>query len=187
MNRLSALLPVLLAASLAIALVGCGVANPYEESSREDAGPPPADREAVEAPTPDSSPGAPPDEVVLTTPQGTLRYAASLAGNWEGGGAVRAFSRLATLSTGEARAEFSQLASEARLGVEQALGYSSSRATVEAVSLEGTGGFREAIVVTKQRIASEQIAHLPPEYVVTLATVTRWGKGWAISSWEPQR
>lgn len=183
-KRLQALSLIPLIGTIAVLVGGCGIGNPYAETTRE-AEAPPADAEATKKPAPDPDAGEPPDEVVLARPQGTLRYAASLAGNWEGRAAVRAFSTLAALSTGAARAEFTQLASESRRDVEKAVGYSSSRASVVAVNVSGEGGFREAIVVTKRRIASNGAAH-PPEYEVTLATVTRWGKGWAISSWRPQ-
>jgi hypothetical protein len=185
-SRLRALLSLSCVAAIAVLVAGCGITDPYAETTREERARPPADHEVAKEPAPDPDAGAPPDEVVLATPQGTLRYAASLAGNWEGAGAVRAFSRLAALSTGQARAGFAKIASGASLDVEQTLGYSGSRAAVEAVSVKGEGGFREAIVVTKQRIGSAQLGYLPPEYKVTLATVTRWGKGWAISSWRPQ-
>jgi hypothetical protein len=185
-QRLHAIALLALLAAAVVAIGGCGVGDPYAESSREESAARPGDREPMKEPAQDPDPGAPPGEVILATPQATLRYAASLAGNWEGAGATRAYSKLAALSTGAARAEFTKTASQAELNVQAALGYTRSQAAVAAVSVKGTGGFREAVIVTKQRIASAELAHLPAEYKVTLATVTRWGRGWAISDWEPQ-
>jgi hypothetical protein len=186
-QRLRAIALLALLAAVVVAIGGCGVSDPYTESTQEEeAAARPADREPMKEPAPDPDPGAPPKEVIPATPQGTLRYAASLAGNWKGAGATRAYSKLAALSTGSARAEFTKLAAQSELDVQAAVGYASTRASVAAVSVKGKGGFREAVVVTKQQIASAELTHLPAEYKVTLATVTRWGKGWAISSWEPQ-
>jgi hypothetical protein len=179
-----ALLAVLAAAVVAIG--GCGVGNPYAETTKEEGEAPPADREPMKEPARDPDAGAPPEEIIVATPRGTLRYAAALAGNWEGAGARRAYSKLAALSTGSARAEFTKIASQAELDVQAAVGYTRTHASVAAVSVKGTGGFREAVIVTKQRIASAELTHLPAEYKVTLATLTRWGRGWAISDWEPQ-
>lgn len=185
-RRLHLIASLALLAAVVVAIGGCGVVNPYAESTQEEGDAPPADREPMKEPAPDPDAGAPPEEVLMATPQGTLRYAASLAGNWEGGGARRAYSKLAALSTGSARAEFTKIASQAELDVQAAVGYTRTQASVAAVSVKGTGGFREAVIVTKQRIASAELDHLPAEYKVILATVTRWGGGWAISSWEPQ-
>lgn len=182
--HLFALLALL--AAVVVAIGGCGVSDPYAESTQEEGEAPPADREPMKEPAADPDAGAPPREVMVATPQGTLRYAATLAGNWKGTGAREAYSKLAALSTGSARAEFTKISAQAELDVQAAVGYTRSRASVAAVSVKGTGGFREGVIVTKQRIASAELAHLPAEYKVTLATLTRWGRGWAISSWEPQ-
>jgi hypothetical protein len=182
--RLVALLALL--AAVVVTVGGCGVGNPYAETTNEEGKAPPPDNEPEKRLPADPEAGSPPEEVLVATPQGTLRYAASLAGNWKGAGARRAYSKLAALSTGSARAEFTKIASQAELDVQAAVGYTRTQASVAAVSVKGEGGFREAVIVTKQRIASAELAHLPAEYKVTLATLTRWGRGWAISAWEPQ-
>ncbi len=170
--------------TVTVAIAGCGVGDPYAETVKES-DPPPAEVESAARPVAEAG-RAGPAEVVVSAPASTLRYAASLAGNWDTEGAVAAFSKLAAISTGEARSEFAQISARARSGVQAALGYSESESSVEAVSLKGGGRTREAIVVVRQRIATAQMPHLPPEYRVILATLSRWGNGWAISSWEPQ-
>jgi hypothetical protein len=185
--RRSILVAALFLVGLTVA--GCGLSDPSAGTAtaqRERLPKPEAAGEYTGHLAPALRAGGP-LEVVRGTPQAALRYAAGLAGNWTSATAAQAFSRLAAISAGEARAEFEQIAARARTDVQQVLGYSHSRATVEAVNVKGTGRSRQAIVVTKEQIATPELPHLPAEYRVTLVTLRDYGSGWAISSWSPQQ
>lgn len=185
---------LLTTALLSVALAGCGIENPYDEK--------PDDDRTRTAPRVDALPPAPPDGELPgvstagpepdryrgagTTPQATLRRAATLAGNWTSESAPTAYRALAALSTGDARAAFEQIAAGARADVQQAGAEARASATVEAVVVRGSGTLRHSIVVTHERVVSARLPDLPAEYRVTLATVRRRGDAWVIANWAPQ-
>jgi hypothetical protein len=118
------------------------------------------------------------------TPAETLRLAARLYGNWNSANAAHQLERLAGLCVGQARAELDLAAAQA--GADPQQRQARSRASVEAVEVDGTSARREALVVTRQRI---QAADLPAQgwrYQVTTAQIERRGPKWVISKWLAQ-
>ncbi|HEY1853314.1 MAG TPA: hypothetical protein VGG40_01890 [Solirubrobacterales bacterium] len=189
MRRPAAAAAILLLAALLCA--GCGVSDPYSQTTPSRQRPQPSSPAAAgefsgQLLSPSQRPPGTPVEVARGTPAEVAREVASLAENWTGGTALQAFSRLAAISVGEARAEFEQIAASAHDELERAVGYSSSRATVAGVVVKGGGRVRHVIVVVRRRITSPELTNLPPEYEVALATLRRSGRGWAVSSWSPQ-
>jgi hypothetical protein len=172
---------LLLASLLALPAAGCGVSDPYDQREPTHADRPAATAEPPRAePEPTSFPGA------AATPQETLRHAAQLAGNWTSANASERYRRLSALSVDPARAEFERVAAGARTDVLQTRADSRSTATVMGVIVRGSGGVRRGIVVTRERMETPELQHLPAEYRMTLATVERWGEAWVISSWAPK-
>jgi hypothetical protein len=182
---------------LAVLGAGCGVGNPYTESTERTAGSeasagrprlprPAADGEQSIPPTTAQQRPGWPREVAPGTPEEVARQVATLAGNWSNKTAPRTFAELAGVSVGDARTEFEQVAATAQTDVQETLGYDKSSATVVGVIVKGRGAVRHAIVVARQRISSPEIPDLPSEYKVTLVTLRSFPGGWAVSSWAPQ-
>jgi hypothetical protein len=159
-----------LAAIVAVVLGGCGIEDPYEKQRAEAA----TERaKEAERAYPEAE----------GTPAATLRRVALLAGNWTSADAPAVFGQLTLLSTGEARADFEEIAATAGATVK----HTDAHATVEAVTVRGAGDSRSAIVVTRTWYTNRELANLPPEYNVTLATVERRGGRWVIVTWRPQQ
>ncbi|MDW5597553.1 hypothetical protein VSS74_24600 [Conexibacter stalactiti] len=186
-----------LAALLAAVLAGCGIENPYDERrptanagavSGEPVATQPADfpiggelrpgRPAAGEPTTFPAAGR--------TPQSTLRMAALLAGNWTAATAQSVYDKLAAISVSDTRVQFQQLAAGARIDVRQRGEGARSTATVVAITVSGTGDTRRGVIVTRERMVTDDLPSLAAEYRVTLARVQRRGGAWVIASWEPK-
>ena len=180
---------------LAVALAGCGISDPYDRGAKRT----PADRPAQQLPKADPDgtlPGTVPEELrereprsfptAGTAPEPTLRRAAELYGNWTSETAPRVFDRIVALSVGDARAELRNIAAQARSDVQQTAAGTRSSATVEAVSVTGTGDRRRGLIVTRAHVSGREIGDQSAQYQVTIAYVERRGDRWLISDWRPQ-
>jgi hypothetical protein len=118
------------------------------------------------------------------TPAETLHLAARLYGNWTSADAAAQLERLARLCVGQARAELDQAAAQA--GADPQQRQARSRASVEAVDVDGTNARRTALVVTRQRVRAPDLPDRGWSYQVTTAQIERRGPKWVIAQWLPQ-
>lgn len=110
--------------------------------------------------------------------------AAWLFGNWRSATAARRLGDVAALSVSQARAELRQAAVQASTDRQQR--GVRSRATVEAIDINGRALRRRAIVVTRERVVAPDLPREDWRYRITVAEVERRGVRWVISRWMPQ-
>ena len=175
----------LTAAVLAAALAGCGLsAAPAATSS------------TGRAPTPrvarSSGSGAGRPAGGWRTPVRAVATFAALYVNWDAGTVARRLRTLARVSIGQARAAMTLEAAEVARDRALRGGGIANSGVVEAVA-PVVGHAREYAVVTRERTSASHGAQrdayrgLPPEWHVTVATVTRTAGGlWVLSGWQPE-
>jgi len=195
--------PILLAASAAVALAGCGLADPYTPKppsssvTSSTATPTTPSTTATNAdPAPERGgtipPGARATQIQLATgaaqptPQSALEYYARLYVNWSARTVADDQRRLAAISVDQARAQALQAA--ARYAHDQTLqqsGVANSGHLVAITSSITTPG-QWVLVTSEQTSGRGDYAGLPPTLHVTYAQVTRASTGWVVSEWAPQ-
>jgi hypothetical protein len=190
------LLAVLVAA---LTVAGCAPDDPYQQERTQPSSTPPARvSEGRHVPLPDPPadgelPGRVTAELVAEptrfpeaghTPQGTLALAARLYGNWSSTTARSQLRRIAALSVGQARAELRQAAAQA--GADPQQRRARSRASVEALDVDGSGPRRTALIVTRERLHARDLPDQGWRYQVTTAQLERRGARWVISQWLAQ-
>jgi hypothetical protein len=192
-------LPLLGALVAALAAAGCAPDDPYQQDRAQRSSAPPENlSEGRHAPLPrppadGELPGRVPAELVDVptrfpeagqTPQATLALAARLYGNWSSTTARSQLRRIAALSVGQAHAELRQAAAQA--GADPQQRRARSRASVEAVDVDGSGPRRTALIVTRERLRAPDLPDQGWRYQVTTAQVERRGARWVISQWLAQ-
>jgi hypothetical protein len=170
-----------LMAAVAVSLCGCGVSDPYTKQPR----PAPADtvtrgdHDGPPAPSAPVSAGA-----VARTPQAALDRYGAIYVNWTAGTLPAVQRRLASISTGQARA---QAIAEGEAPPRSVSTYAvSNSGQVVAVAAGQDARRGEWAVITDEQTAGDgPYQGLPATSHVTWATVQRHGAGWLVSGWYP--
>jgi hypothetical protein len=164
-----------------LGLAGCGLHDPYNDPA-SGGGTVPARTQSTSPQATRARPSGGPG------PQGTLRRAALLSGNWTAATIASRFRALAAMSVGSAREDFTQEAQQAARDAEVAESGLRSTAVVEGVIVHGTGDRRDAVVVTRGSLSSKDLQQVQPTYHITLAVVVRQAASWKVSRWaSPQQ
>jgi hypothetical protein len=172
------------ALTLALALAGCGLTDPYtptrhssSPASSDGAGEP--DDDGPSPPRASALPGA-----AAATPQAALSRYAALYVNWSAATLVSDARKLASRSTGQARAQALAEGGDppptlARYDV------SNSGSVVAIAAGQGIERGRWAVVTDEQTSGYGPYQGLPATSHVTWATLARVGPGWVVSGWYP--
>jgi hypothetical protein len=194
---------ILLAASAAVALAGCGLTDPYTDkqpsTSVPDSTATPTTKSTTATnadPAPERggtiSPAARGTQSQLAAgagrpaPQSALEQYARLYVNWSARTVADDQRELAALSVDQARAQALQAA--ARYAQDQTLqqsGVANSGHLVAITSSIVTPG-QWVLVTSEHTTGKGDYAGLPPTLHVTYAQVTRASSGWVVSEWAPQ-
>lgn len=118
------------------------------------------------------------------TPELAVRRAAEIASNWTARNAGAQQARLAALATGPARRDALQAAARLPTDPQLAAGHASGSGRVAAIALHPGTDRRDGLVVTDERLTVDGATQ--QRWRVTLVTVTRLPRGWAVERWEPQ-
>ena len=194
---------ILLAASAAVALAGCGLTDPYTAKQPSKSVPSSTSTSTTKSavatdadPTPERS-GTIPASARATqsqlapgagepSPESALERYARLYVNWSAPTVAADQRELAVISVDQARAQALQAA--ASYGHDQTLKQSgvanSGHAAAIASSITTPGQW--VIVTSEQTTGKGDYAGLPPTLHVTYAQVTRASSGWVVSEWAPQ-
>jgi hypothetical protein len=194
---------ILLAASTAVALAGCGLTDPYTAkqpaSSVTSSTPTPIAPSATTTnadPVPERG-GTIPAGTRATqshvaigarqpTPQSVLEHYARLYVNWSARTVADDQREVAAISVDQARAQALQAAaSYAHDQTLQQSGVANSGHLVAITSSITTPG-QWVLVTSEQTTGKGDYAGLPPTLHVTYAQVIRASSGWVVSEWAPQ-
>jgi hypothetical protein len=196
-------LTILLAASAAVALAGCGLTDPYtanQPSSSVTSSTATPTTPSTTTTNADPAPerggtiprGARTTQSQLATgaaqptPQSALEQYARLYVNWSARTVADDQRELAAISVDQARAQALQAAtSYAHDQTLQQSGVANSGHLVAITSSITTRG-QWVLVTSEQTTGKGDYAGLPPTLHVTYAQVTRASSGWVVSEWAPQ-
>jgi hypothetical protein len=192
---------ILLAASAAVALAGCGLSDPYTAKQPSSSVPNSTSTSTTQSitttnadPAPEGAipPGARATQGQLATgagqptPQAALEQYARLYVNWSARTVADDQRELAAISVDQARAQALQAASSyAHDQTLQQSGVANSGHLVAITSSITTPG-QWVLVTSEQTTGKGDYAGLPPTLHVTYAQVTRASSGWVVSEWAPQ-
>lgn len=183
------------AVTLAAALAGCGLTDPYAHQPSRPTRAAPAPTVTNRDPAPERG-GTIPTSAAraqlatsagLPTPQAALERFARVYVTWTGHTVAAVQRRLAAISLGQARAQALQAA--ASYGRDTALQHSQVTNTgiVIAIASGQDAAAGQWVVVTREQIRGRgDYAGLPPTVHVTYAQLTRTRDGWVVSRWSPQ-
>ena len=163
------------------ALAGCGGGTQAHQPPKLQVA-----RASHEYPSP--SPRAETVSAGLPTAVQAVRSFASAYINWTAGTVASDMRALASRSVGEARSALELAAAQTASDYELQRGGIANSGTVEAVA-PLPRATREYVVVTRESTsATNTTAYdgLRPAWHVALATVSRVGRVWAVSGWQPQ-
>jgi hypothetical protein len=187
-------------ALLGVLLTGCGIRDPYTNTTTPTAarGIPPATSTVTNAdPAPErggtipqaaraaqsqlaASAGAP-------TPRAALERYASRYVNWTAQTVTGVQGQLAAISLGQARAQALQAAaSYARDGALNASRVANHGSVISIARGYGTAATWWVIVTQEQTTGTADYAGLPATDHVTYAQLQHTGSGWIVSQWSPQ-
>jgi hypothetical protein len=194
-------LPILLALAAAVALTGCGIADPYTRDSARS-GTTAASRVGATTGTV-TDPSEPPLSQPATTASSGVTTGTSSSGAGTARQALRLYTRLyinwtattigahqrqlAAISQGTARAAALQAA--ASYGHDVELKNSqvvNSGAVVSIAAGEGPERGKWVVVTSEHTTGSGNYAGLPAAAHVTYAHLTHTSHGWVIDQWSPQ-
>ena len=194
---------ILLAASAAVALAGCGLSDPYTAKQPSSSVPNSTSTSTTPSTTTTNADPAPerggtiPAGARATqsqlatgagqpTPQSALEHYARLYVNWSARTVAADQRELAAISVDQARAQALQAAaSYAHDQTLQQSGVANSGHLVAITSSITTPG-QWVLVTSEQTTGKGDYAGLPPTLHVTYAQVTRASSGWVVSEWAPQ-
>ena len=194
---------VLLAASAAVALAGCGLTDPYTAKQPSSSVPNSTSTSTTTSTTTTNADPAPerggtiPAGARATqsqlatgagepTPQSALEHYARLYVNWSAPTVAADQRELAAISVDQARAQALQAAaSYAQDQTLQQSGVANSGHVVAITSSITTPG-QWVLVTSEQTTGKGDYAGLPPTLHVTYAQVTHASSGWVVSEWAPQ-
>jgi hypothetical protein len=175
----------LAALTIAIALGGCGVANPYQHhtiisTATSTSSTRPSGLLTRSSPAPD-------DEQDATGPVAALARYAYLATNWTSRTLSKDQQRLAALSRGGARAQALQTA--ATYGRASSLQHSRVTNTGQVTSIARGRGVRQGewVITTEEHTGGrDDYSGLPAQAHIYYVRLTHVAGGWAVSTWSPQ-
>lgn len=172
------------AGALALALAGCGITDPYTTTQRTSSA-----TSNHKASVPDDDGPSAPDVsatsgAAASSPQAALARYAALYVNWSAATLSADERQLASLSTGQARA---QALAESNRPASALARYVVSNSGRVVVIAEGRGMERGrwAVVTVEQTNGYGPYEGLPATSHVTWATVARVVQGWVVSGWYP--
>jgi hypothetical protein len=188
-----------LALTLAVALVGCGIKDPYagralrttttstSTSTTPQAGDPVPERGGTIPSGAQSTQQQLAARAGARTPQAALSRYAQLEINWNAGDVGRDQRELAAISLSQARAEALQAAaSDGRDGFLQHSKVANSGTVVSIAQGQAAAAGRWVIVTSESTTGAGAYAGLPAALHVTYATLTRARSGWIVETWQPQ-
>jgi hypothetical protein len=194
---------ILLAASAAVALAGCGLSDPYSpkqpsssvsnstststtQSTKTTNADPAPERGGTIPPGAHAAQSQLATGAAQPTPQSALEQYARLYVNWSARTVADDQRELAAISVDQARAQALQAAtSYAHDQTLQQSGVANSGHLVAITSSITTPG-QWVLVTSEQTTGKGDYAGLPPTLHVTYAQVTRASSGWVVSEWAPQ-
>jgi hypothetical protein len=166
------------AACVAVVVAATGCADPYADE-------PPSRVATVpgELPAPPVSQPAERLGVLPTSPEAAARRAAELTTTWTSANVARRHTEFATFATGAARRRAQEAA--ARLPTDPQLeGASGEGRVIGVLTRAATRSERELLVVTHEKVRADGL--VDERWRVTLASVKRRRRGWAVVRWDPQ-
>jgi len=172
------------AGALALTLAGCGITDPYATSQRTSS----IVRNQEASVPDDDGPSPPPLRITAgaaaPTAQAALAHYGSLYVNWTAATLAADERKLASLSTGQARAQ--ALAEKLHPSPTVArYAVSNSGSVVAIAEGQGTERGRWAVVTVEQTNGYGPYQGLPATSHVTWATVAQVAAGWVVSGWYP--
>jgi hypothetical protein len=122
------------------------------------------------------------------TPAQAVRAFATAYVNWTAATVSGRLRTLARRSLGQARATLELQSREVAADRELHRGQIANAGTVEAVGPLTSSPGRYAVVTRERTTAADDAAYrgLAPEWHVSVATVTRVGRRWVLSGWQPE-
>jgi hypothetical protein len=173
-----------LISAVAAALGGCGISDPYTPQARTARAAPTnavtrGDHDGPPAPSATVPAGA-----SAPTPQAALARYGGLYVNWTAGTLPAVQRRLASISTGEARAQ-ARAESEAPPQALSTHAVSNSGQVVAIAPGQGAKRGDWAVITDEQTTGEGPYQGLPATSHVTWAAVQRDGSGWVVSGWYP--
>jgi hypothetical protein len=175
----------ILATALVLVLTGCGIHDPYTSTQRTSSTVRNQEARVPDADGPSAPPAGATPRAAAVSPQAALARFAALSVNWTAGSLSADERQLASLSTGQARA---QALAESNHPAPAVARYAVSNAGSVVAIAEGRGTERGrwAVVTVEQTIGYGPYQGLPATSHVTWATVARVaGGGWVVSGWYP--
>jgi hypothetical protein len=194
---------VVVAASAAVVLAGCGLSDPYTAKRPSKSAPSSTSTSTTNATTTTNADPAPERGGTIpaparaaqrqvasgagqATPRSALERFAGLYVNWSAPTVAADQRELAAISLDQARAEALQAAaSYARDQTLNQSGVANSGHVVAIASSIATPG-QWVLVTSEQTTGKGDYAGLPPTLHVIYAQVTRASSGWVVSEWAPQ-
>ncbi len=193
---------VLLAASAAVALAGCGLSDPYTAKQPSSSVPSSTSTSTTKANTINADPAPERGGTIPAgtraaqsqlatgagqpTPQSALEHYAHLYVTWNARTVAANQRELAAISVDQARAQAQQAAaSYAHDHTLQQSGVTNNGHLVAITPSITTPG-QWVLVTSEQTTGKGDYAGLPPTLHVTYAQVTRATSGWVVSQWAPQ-
>ena len=194
---------IALAATVAVALAGCGIGDPYQ--GRQPAGAAATTTTRTAAPPPPDSGDPVPErggtipksaaaaQSKLTqnagsaTPQAALERYAQIYLNWTASRVVAIQQQLAAISLGQARALAQQAAASASRDAQLTQSeISNSGQVVSLAPGQGAAAGQWVIVTSELTSGGGDYAGLPPTLHIIYAKVTNTPSGWVVNAWQPQ-
>jgi hypothetical protein len=201
-------LPLVALALLTLAAAGCGVSDPYKNTTTVTATAPTAATSTTTTPQamspPDNRDPAPErggtiprrtravqdqlaDSAASPTPQRALERYAAIYLNWDAASVVAIQRRLAAISLGQARAQAQQAATSASRDPKLTASKVTNRGRVIAISPGLLAAARHWVIVTREQTSGQGDYHdLPATLHVTYAAVAHTAEGWVVNQWAPQ-
>lgn len=191
------------AATVALAAAGCGIANPYANTTARThaatstAPSRPALTGAAADPVPERG-GTIPTSVTRTqsrlasgagapTPRAALQRYAQIYINWTAGDLPARQQHLASMSLGSARAQALQAAASYRHDTTLISSHVTNTGTVVAITPGQGAAAGQWVVVTSETTRGRgDYQGLPTQLHVTYAQLTHTPNGWLITAWEPR-
>jgi len=201
----------LIATLTAVTLAGCGITDPYHSRSAAtaasshtapattstststatttaaDAGDPATERGGVIPPGVQAAQDRLAANAASATPQAAVERYANLYVNWRADQLADRQRQLASISSGQARAQALQAAASTAKDPKLTASHVANHGQLVSIA-PGTGPAKGQWVIVTTETTTGQGAYtgLPPTVHVTYATLTHRAGGWVISQWSPQ-
>jgi hypothetical protein len=201
--RHSAALTLAAATTLALIIAGCGITNPYAQTTATTHAVTTTRVGAQAVTTTDADPGPERGGTIPTsavssqdrlahdaggsTPRVALERYAQLYINWTASTVAADQRELATMSLGSARAQALQAAASYQHDTTLLKSAVTNTGTVVSIAKgEGTAVGDWVVVTSETTSARGDYEGLPATLHVTYAQLTHTSKGWTVTAWEPR-